>query len=157
MKEKKIYQTYEQSKCQVDYHDSCSTQWADCKGYGATAFCPKFCNVKDCQAALALHGKLTRYQPKYVPEAKCADLPKFNCPKLAERGDCYASPQQFGQLCAKTCGLCSNMKKYMPFSFEDQRLSRWLADFNSGQYKKYAKVLIRRRKMIKRKIINRKC
>jgi hypothetical protein len=154
MDDKKITEEYQNSKCDSDYHSSCSSAWKGCNTSASRA-CPKTCGKSDCAADLASLGKSDRDQPTY--NDNCADNLKYNCSFLVDRGDCVLLQKMMSTLCPKTACLCSQTRDYLPYMPEEHKTMQWMNNHAGGKYKKLCKWIKHKKIVIRHKALKKKC
>jgi len=155
LKKKKIYEEYQEKKCDCDYHDNCAGEWSGCDSHDSRTFCPKSCGSKNCYQ-LRFYGYLNPHErPKY-DNGECKDSAS-DCNQRKSKGDCLSAPEDMSSSCAKSSGTCSEDKDYMPYMPEEGKLEQWLARYEEKKYEKYSRYISTKRTITKTKVSKKMC
>jgi len=155
LKKKKIYEEYQQKKCDCDYHDDCSGSWSGCDSHNSRTFCPKTCGSKNCYQ-LRFFGYLNPHErPKY-DNGDCKDSGS-DCDAKQSKGDCLSDPEGMSSSCPKTSGTCSQDKDYLPYMPEESKIQAWLARYENKKYEKYSKYITVKRTIVTKKVSKNMC
>jgi hypothetical protein len=150
-----ISEEYEKEKCKCDYHGSCQNIWKSCTSTGSKSFCPATCGNFQCGKDMNDIGKGPEDQPVWADV--CSNHPKYNCGFLEARGDCLAIPQAISKLCPRSCCFCKELRDHMPFMPEELKRIKWLENYQGGKHKKVARWCAHKRRVIRKKVIKKKC